>query len=80
MDDFQGKDITVNWKFYNGMEPKGQFWTDSNGLEMQKREIVLYEGNTTQQNNQIDYNPNYKTISNNYYPVDSAIAMRDQSN
>lgn len=23
--------------------------------------------------------PNYKTISNNYYPIDSAIAMRDQS-
>ena len=62
------------------MEPKGQFWTDSNGLEMQKREIVLYEGNTTQQNNQTDYNPNSYTISNNYYPVDSAIALRDQSN
>lgn len=39
LDDFQGKDVTVNWKFYNGMDPQGTFWTDSNGLEMQKREI-----------------------------------------
>lgn len=32
--DFQGKDVTVNWKFFNGLDPQGQFWTDSNGLEM----------------------------------------------
>jgi len=31
------KDITVNWKFYDGFDPKGEFWTDSNGLQMQKR-------------------------------------------
>jgi len=37
VDDFQGKDVTVNWKFFSGMDPQGQFWTDSNGLEMQKR-------------------------------------------
>ena len=37
VDDFQGKDVTVNWKFFSGMDPLGQFWTDSNGLEMQKR-------------------------------------------
>lgn len=61
------------------MDPQGKFWTDSNGLEMQKREIQFFEGNTTAQNNQSGYNPNYKTLSNNYYPIDSAIVMRDLS-
>jgi len=37
--DQNGKDVTVNFKFYNGFDPKKQFWTDSNGLEMIKREI-----------------------------------------
>ena len=25
---------------YDGFDPKGEFWTDSNGLEMQKRKII----------------------------------------
>lgn len=33
--DMQPKDVTVNFKMYNGFDPKGQFWTDSNTLEMQ---------------------------------------------
>ena len=45
---------------YNEFDPKGVFYTDSNGLEMQKRTI---KG---------------KTIGNNYYPIDSAIAIRDE--
>jgi len=40
--DDQGKDITVNWKMFNGFNPKGQFWTDSNAMEMQPREITNY--------------------------------------
>lgn len=80
VDDFQGKDVTVNWKFFNGFDAQGQFWTDSNGLEMQKRQITLVEGNLTQMNNQSGWKPNYWTISNNYYPVDSAIVMRDMGN
>lgn len=64
----------MNWVMLNGFNPKGTFWTDSNDLAMQKREIVNY--NTTFQyltKQSIDY----KNISRNYYPVDSAIAMRD---
>jgi hypothetical protein len=30
--DKTNKDITVNWKFYDSFDPKGEFWTDSNGL------------------------------------------------
>lgn len=37
--DGYGKDITVNWKFYDSFDPQGTFWTDSNGLEMQERKI-----------------------------------------
>jgi hypothetical protein len=37
--DFLNKDVTVNWRLYDGFDPKGEFFTDSNGLEMQKRVI-----------------------------------------
>ena len=37
IDDGRGKDVTVNFKFFNGFDAKGKFWTDSNGLEMQDR-------------------------------------------
>ena len=26
--DGRGKDVTVNWKFFDGFDPKGKFWTD----------------------------------------------------
>ena len=71
--DKTNKDITVNWKIYDGFDPKGEFWTDSNGLEMQKRQIDSRDGygfNTTYKDNR---------IPRNYYPIDSAIAMRDQN-
>jgi hypothetical protein len=44
--DDQGKDVTVNFKMFNGFNPEGKFWTDSNGLEMQPREIVDYSAVT----------------------------------
>lgn len=78
IDDFQGKDVTVNWQFYNGFDPKGQFWTDSNALGMVKREIEKVNTGLASLDNSVS--PNYKTISGNFYPVDSAIVMRDQSN
>ena len=74
VDDFQGKDVIVNWKMLNGFDPAGKFWTDSNGLEMIQRQVTQIE------NESIPYHPSSKTISGNYYPVDSAIAIRDQSN
>lgn len=36
IDDGIGKDVTINWKF-DDFDDGQQFWTDSNGLEMQKR-------------------------------------------
>jgi len=32
--DGRSKDVTVNFKMFNGFDPKGKFWIDSNGLEM----------------------------------------------
>lgn len=49
------------------------FFTDSNGLEMQKR-ILNYRPTWDLQKNLDDMNLN---ISYNYYPINSAIAMND---
>jgi hypothetical protein len=35
--DYRSKDVTVNWKFYDGFDSQGTFYTDSNALEMQQR-------------------------------------------
>lgn len=75
--DGQGKDVTVNWRFYDSFDPKGTFYTDSNGLEMQERKIKNITLNNPLANNAEGHN--FATIAANYFPVDSAIAMRDQS-
>jgi hypothetical protein len=64
IDDRKSKDITVNWKMYNGFTANRTFWTDSNALQMIERNIKDLG------------RPDY-TIPGNYYPVTSAIAMRD---
>ena len=28
----RGKDLTVNWKFFDSFDPQGKFYTDSNSL------------------------------------------------
>lgn len=69
IDDKVGKDVIVNWKMFDEFEANKTFWTDSNGLEMQQR----WHG----------YHPEFKrhyeknNISDSYYPVSSAIAMKD---
>jgi len=72
MDDKFGKDVTVNFKMFDGFNANKTFYTDSNGMEMINRKL--------------DYSPAYHrpdgpgdfaNISSNYYPVNTAIAMRD---
>jgi len=67
IDDAKSKDITVNWKLFSDFKVGKKLWTDSCGLEMEERIIES-------QDNRVD-----NTIAANYYPVTSAIAVRDQS-
>jgi len=39
IDDFQGKNVIVNWKMFDDFEANRTFWTDTNGLEMQGRKL-----------------------------------------
>mmetsp|Transcript_2491 Transcript_2491/g.3847 ORF Transcript_2491/g.3847 Transcript_2491/m.3847 type:complete len:227 (+) Transcript_2491:1392-2072(+) len=65
-EDNQGKDVVVAVHF-NDFNGHKTFYTDSNGLEMQKRIL----------NHRPDYDfNNVQNISANYYPVDTAIAMQ----
>jgi hypothetical protein len=49
--DARGKDVTVNFKMFNGFDPAGKFWTDQNGLEMAERNIEFIPSNYTFLNN-----------------------------
>lgn len=72
-----GKDVTVNFKFYDSFDPNSTFFTDSNGLEMQERKIRNITLDNKLAENELGYN--YATLAANYYPVGSAIAIRDHS-
>jgi hypothetical protein len=52
---------------YNGFNANKTFWTDSNALAMVKRNYI--------EESRIDV-----SIPANFYPVTSAIAMRDHQN
>jgi len=47
---------------------------------MQKRTIKNYKAGSPLADKKPQVGVNYKTIAANYFPVDSAIAMRDQNN
>ena len=63
----KGKEVTATWKV-NGFDNSQTFYTDTNGLEMQKRVL--------------NYRPTWdlvtdEHVSANYYPINQAIAIRD---
>ena len=65
----KGKEVIAKWKVLD-MDNEQVFYTDSNGLEMQERKV--------------DYRPTWDLqtdmkVSANYFPVNSAIAVRDQN-
>lgn len=67
------RDVTVNWKMFDNFDSRGQFWTDSNELEMQSRRLDKLEWLGTSNTSVVE------RIPKNYFPVDSAIAMRDMN-
>ena len=67
--DGKGREVVAKWKL-DGFENEDTFYTDSNGLEMQKR-VRNYRPDFTLQTQM--------EVNDNYYPIQSAIAMRDTS-
>lgn len=66
----QGMDIVAVFEV-NEINNNGTFYTDSNGLEMLERELNVRPT--------FDLVTN-QTIASNFYPVNSAIAIRDKIN
>lgn len=59
---------------YDGFDPKGEFFTDSNGLEMIKRVVEKRNFDLQLKNFSLE-----SPIPRNYYPIASAISMRDNN-
>ena len=68
VDDDQGREVTVNWKLDN-FNNNRTFYTDSNGLEMQKRVLNWRQS--------YDF-LSFEEVSGNYYPINSALAIVDE--
>lgn len=45
--DQDSKDITVNWHMFEGFDPKGEFFTDSNAMQMLKRNKAYLRANAS---------------------------------
>lgn len=65
-----GKDIVVDWFLMDDFDTNNTFWVDSNGLEMVSKKLYQRKG--------YNYSAN-GTVAGNYYPVTSAIAVRDHN-
>lgn len=65
-----GKEV-VSVFYVKGMDNNEEFYTDSNAMQMQYRKLNWRE----------DWSPveSHQPISSNYYPINSAIAIRDES-
>jgi len=68
--DKSGKDIIVDWFFLDGFNTDQNLWLDSNGLQMVQKKLFYRRDWAYTSNN---------TISANYYPKTSAIAVRDHN-
>ena len=62
-----GAEVVASWSV-DGFNNNGTFYSDTNGLEMQRRDL--------------NYRPTWdlvttETMSGNYYPINQAVAIRD---
>ena len=69
---FYGHEVIVDFSVED-FDNNNTFWTDSNGLEMQKRVLNYRPTWDTQAN----YNDSNENVTANYYPINSAISMKD---
>ena len=65
-----GKDVIVDWYFLDGFDTGDKLYVDANGLQMIDKKLYFRKEFTYTTNN---------TISANYYPVTTAIAIRDEN-
>lgn len=65
--DNKGREVVAKWTFA-GIDNENTFYTDSNGLEMQKR-VKNYRPDFTLDTEML--------VNDNYYPINSAVAIRD---
>ena len=66
--DKTGKDIVVDWFLMDGFDTDDKLWVDANGLQMVPK--------TLNQRKEYKFNSSY-SVSSNYYPMTSAVAVRD---
>jgi len=66
--DVVGKDVVVDWYFLDGFNTGGNLFMDSNSLQMIDKKLFARKEYTYKSNN---------PVAANYYPVTSAIAVRD---
>ena len=64
---YDGKEVVAKWQALE-FDNDATFYTDSNGLEMQKRVLNKRPGWTVDTD---------QKVSSNYYPINSAIAIRN---
>lgn len=64
-----GLDVTANWKSWDLNATDGLFYTDSNGMEIIRRQSDSY--------NERYHTTNTQRASSNYYPINSAIFIED---
>ena len=63
-----GKDVMVDWAFLDGFDTDKKLWIDANSLQMADKKLFYRK--------EYPYRTN-STISANFYPVTSAIVVRD---
>ena len=71
---YDGYEVIVDFQVEN-FDNNQTFWTDSNGLEMQQRRLNYRPTWDIQAN----YNDSNENVTANYYPINTAITMRDGS-
>jgi len=69
---FGGREVTANFQIHN-FDNNLTFYTDANELEMQKR-IVNYRPTW---NLSLNYAEENQNVTANFYPVNSAVTMKD---
>jgi hypothetical protein len=66
----KGKDVVIDFEFIDGFDSNNELWYDNNGLDMHKKRIW--------ERTEYDFHPT-DNIAANFYPVHSAIAIRDKN-